>query len=95
MASVEINIDEILWGLTSWDQKKMLEGLLNDMDPKKVLDIIRNHTKYADKPHQVREAAIYPEGDVEFASACAKVANNRWRLDLTDEEYILKLASKL
>jgi len=90
MASIDIDIDEVLWGLSRREQKEMLEGLLDKMDTSEVLSIIKNHKDYT--PNQLAEL----QGDnSEFNTACAIIASNRWRLDLADEEYILKLANKL
>lgn len=54
---------------------------------------MKNHEDYADKKNAVRGALT--GDDYSFNSACNKLAVNRWRMNLEDEQYILNLADKL
>lgn len=92
--SIDIDIDEIVSNIWRKDDKiELLEALLDDLDPSEVLKIIKNHKDYADKKNAVRGALI--GDDYSFNSACNKLAVNRWRMNLEDEQYILNLADKL
>lgn len=93
MVNIDIDIDNILRGLSSRDQEELLEGLLDKMKSTKVLKIILNHEYYADKVNQVKFAAY--GDDPEFVKACGKIAANKWRLPLEQEQYILQIAEKL
>jgi hypothetical protein len=91
---VDLDIDDIIGSI--WrksDKIELLEGLLDDLDPAEVLKTIKSHEAYTDRTNQVRAALT--GDDASFASACAKINANRWRMNLEDEEYILKLADKL
>jgi hypothetical protein len=90
---VDIDIDEILWNLGSRDQKELLERLLDLMNSKDVLNIIRSHENYTDMTNQVRTALV--GDDASFTYACAKINSNRWRLPLEQEQLILQIADKL
>jgi hypothetical protein len=90
---VDIDLDEILWNLGSRDQKELLERLLDLMNSKDVLDIIRSHENYTDMTNQVRTALV--GDDASFTYACAKINSNRWRLPLEQEQLILQIADKL
>jgi hypothetical protein len=91
--SVDVDIDDILWGMGSRDQEEMLEGLLDDMDVENVLRIIHNHEDYKGEAHTIR-STIYGD-DTSFTAACAKIDANRWRLPLDQEQLILQIADKL
>ena len=90
---VDIDIDEILWNLGSRDQKELLERLLDLMNSKDVLNIIRSHENYTDMTNQVRTALV--GDDASFTYACVKINSNRWRLPLEQEQLILQIADKL
>lgn len=92
--SIDIDIDEIVSNI--WrksDKIELLEALLDDLDPAEVIKIMKNHEDYADKKNAVRGALT--GDDYSFNSACNKLAVNRWRMNLEDEQYILNLADKL
>lgn len=91
--SVDVDVDDILWGMGSRDQEEMLEGLLDSMDIKTVLNIIKNHKDYKGEAHTIR-STIYGD-DTSFTAACAKIDANRWRLPLDQEQLILQIADKL
>jgi hypothetical protein len=91
---IDLDVEDILGNI--WrksDKIALLEGLLDDLDPKDILNTIRSHKVYIDRANQVMAALT--GDDASFEAACMKIAANRWRLDLQDEEYILKLADKL
>lgn len=91
---IDLDVEDIINNI--WrksDKIALLEGLLDDLDPAEVLKTIKSHEAYTDKTNQVRAALT--GDDASFASACAKINANRWRMNLEDEEYILKLADKL
>ena len=91
---VDIDINDILNSI--WrksDKITLLEGLLDDLDPKDVIQVLRDHKNYGDKSNQVRAALT--GDDHSFTTACNKIAANRWRMNLEDEQYILNLADKL
>ena len=91
---VDLEIDEILNSI--WrksDKITLLEGLLDDLDPKDVIQVLRDHKNYGDKSNQVRAAMT--GDDHSFTTACDKIAASRWRMNLEDEQYILNLANKL
>jgi hypothetical protein len=91
--SVDIDIDDILWGLGSWDQRELLEGLLDDMGIDDILSIIKSHKDYKEEVYQIRTALI--GDDISFNKACYKISINRWRLPPEQEQLILQIADKL
>lgn len=91
---VDLDISEILSSI--WrksDKLELLNGLLDDLDSKDVIQTIRNHKAYENRSNQVRAALT--GDDHSFTIACNKINANRWRMNLEDEQYILNLADKL
>jgi hypothetical protein len=91
---IDLDVEDIINNI--WrksDKIALLEGLLDDLDPTEVLKTIKSHKVYIDRANQVRAALT--GDDASFEAACAKINANRWRMNLEDEEYILKLADKL
>lgn len=91
---IDVEIEDILSSL--WrksDKLELLKGLLEDLDPKDVIQTLRDHKDYADRSAQVRAALT--GDDYSFTVACNKIAANRWRLNLEDELFTLKLADTL
>lgn len=93
MISIDVDVDDILWGLGSRDQKELLEGLLDQMDPDVVLKIIKGHEDYRDKSYNIH--SVVTGDNASFTEACELIAANRWRLPLEQEQLILQIADKL
>lgn len=91
--SIDIDIDDILSECGRYDEKRLLEGLLEQMDPEDVLEIIKQNKDYKDVSKQV--ASVVLGDDISFANACERIKENRWRLPLDQEQIILEIASKL
>lgn len=91
---INVDVDDIVSSVWSrYDQKQLLEALLDVMDVRDVLEVMKEHHEYEDRGHQVR--AVITGDNESFIAACRKIYENRWRLNLQDEEYIVRLADKL
>jgi hypothetical protein len=91
--SVDIDIDDILYGLRSRDQKELLKELLDEMDIDDVLSIIKSHEDYKDEASQIQTTLM--GDDANFNAACDKISINRWRISLEQEQLVLQIADKL
>lgn len=93
MISIDVDVDDILWGLGSSDQRELLEGLLDIMDSDVVLKTIKGHTDYLDSSQNIHR--VVTGDNASFTEACRLIAANRWRLPLEQEQLILQIADKL
>jgi uncharacterized protein with ACT and thioredoxin-like domain len=91
--SIDVDIDEIVYSLASYEKRSLLEELLNNMDDVEIIKVIKETTNF--KESAGTAISLITGDDNAFESACNKISENRWRLNLADEEYILKLANKL
>jgi hypothetical protein len=82
--SIDVDIDDILWGMTSYEKQELVDELYEDgYVPKQVKEI-------AD-----REEAIKSAGQFDFDGQVQKLVGNSWRLSNEDVETILRITNKL
>lgn len=79
MASIDFDIDDILYSLSSWEKQELADELYDDGYVPKQMDGIH--------PDDV------PTG--EFDKEVHKLIGNSWRLTKEDEEIILRITNKL
>ncbi len=84
MANIDIDISDILWGLTSWEKQELADELYDDgYVPKQVEEIID------------KEDSIQTASSLDFDGQVQKLIGNSWRLTKEDEETILRITNKL
>ena len=82
--SIDVDIDDILWNMTSYEKQKLVDELYADgYIPKQVQAI-------AD-----REDVISSAGQFDFDGQVQKLIGNSWRLSKEDEQIILRITNKL
>lgn len=80
MASIDVDVDDIISSMTSWESQEMADALYEDGyvakgDPRSGVDEDGNST--------------------EFDFAVSKLIGNGWRLSKEDEETILQITNKI
>ena len=82
--SVDVDIDDILWDMTSYEKQELADELYEaGYVPKQV------------KAISDREDAISSAGQFDFDGQVQKLIGNSWRLSNEDVEAILKITNKL
>lgn len=89
--SVDIDIDDIIWGMDKWDRKQFFRSMQDDGYISKSC-VITNEGEVQASPH-VEQRAIAESKD-EFNQALQKLFNNGWKLPLEQEQYIINLAKR-
>ncbi len=84
MANIDIDISDILWGLSSWEKQELADELYDDGVVPKALKELAD-----------REDSIQTAASLDFDGQVQKLIGNSWRLSKEDEETILKIASKI
>jgi hypothetical protein len=79
MASIDIDIDEIIYSMTSWEKQELADELYDDGYIPKQMGRVH--------PDDV------PTGD--FDTEVSKLIGNSWRLSKEDEETILRITNKI
>lgn len=79
MASIDIDIDDILWGMSDYEKQNLVDDLYDDGFVPKQLGGVHSDD-------------VYTNG---FDMEVTKLIGNSWRLSKEDEETILKITNKL
>jgi len=77
--SVDVDIDDVLWGMSSYEKQQLVDDLYEDGYVPKQMGGVH--------PDNV------PSG--EFDREVSKLIGNSWRLTKEDEETILRITNKL
>ena len=79
MASIDVDIDDIVSGMTSWEKQELADELYEDgYTPKALEGATPNIGAYT-----------------EFDEQVLKLIGNAWRLTKEDEETILRISNKI
>ena len=79
MASIDVDIDDIVSGMTSWEKQELADELYED-----------GYT-----PKALEGATPNIGADTEFDEQVLKLIGNAWRLTKEDEETILRISNKI
>jgi hypothetical protein len=79
MASIDVDIDDILYGMTDWERQDLADALYED-----------GYT-----PKALNNAIPTREIDSDFDEQVLKLIGNSWRLSKEDEETILRITKKI
>jgi hypothetical protein len=82
--SIDVDIDDILWDMTSYEKQELANDLYDDGYVPKQVKVISD-----------REDAISSAGTFDFDGQVQKLIGNSWRLSNEDVETILKITKKL
>lgn len=80
MASIDIDIDDILWGMMDYEKQKLVDDLYED-----------GYVAKKDPRYGLNEDGAFEDFDTQVT----KLIGNGWRLSKEDEETILKITNKL
>jgi hypothetical protein len=79
MASIDIDIDDILYSMSSWEKQELADNLYDDGYIPKQIPVVH------------RDDVSVSDFDVEVT----KLIGNSWRLSKEDEQIILRITNKL
>ena len=79
MASIDIDIDDILYSMMSYEKQELADELYD--------------VGYV--PKQISGTLLDSDEDSDWNTAVTKLKNNQWRLSKEDEETILKITNKI
>ena len=79
MASIDIEIDDIMYGLDRYEKQELVDELYD--------------SGYI--PKQISGKLLDTDDNSDWNIAVNKLKNNQWRLSKEDEETILKITNKI
>lgn len=89
--SVDVDIDDILYDMSSYDRRRFLEHMQDDEIISKSCIVTKDGRVEA--PVHIERNASYNETN-EFNQALRKLFGNGWKLTLEQEQYIIELAKR-
>lgn len=89
--SVDIDIDDIIWDMSTYDRKRFFERMQREGYISEACTITINGEIKA--PSHIERNALDNETN-EFNQALNKLFGNGWRLTLEQEQYIINLAKR-
>jgi hypothetical protein len=89
--SIDIDIDDILYGMSRWDRKQFFEAMQEDGYISKSCIITNDGEVQA--PKHIEQSALRSSTD-EFNQALHKLYNNGWKLTKEQEDYIIELSKR-
>ena len=80
MANIDIDIADILWGMSDWEKQDLVDDLYED----------------GFVPKQIQGTLADPDNsNSDFDDQVKKLVGNSWRLSKEDEETILRITNKI
>ena len=89
--SIDVDIDDIVWGMSSYDRKAFFKKMQSEGYISKSCTITEDGEVKA--PGHIERNALSESKD-EFNQSLKKLYGNGWRLSLEDEQYIINLSKK-
>lgn len=89
--SIDVDIDDILYGMNRWDRRAFFQAMQEDGYISKSCVITNDGEVKA--PRHIEQNAEY-ESNNEFNQALQKLFGNGWKLTLEQEQYIIELSKR-
>jgi hypothetical protein len=89
--SVEVDIIDIIWGMSRYDRKEFFNRMQDEGYISKSC-VITDEGEVKASAHTERKALTESKDD--FNNACNVLYNNGWRLTKEEEEYIINLSKR-
>lgn len=88
--NIDLDLDDILWGMSRFEKKEMLKYLLDDMD----IDDIHKILSESNLPNDIPKIS-YLLGEEEFNNRLIGLINNRFKLTSDEESVILRITERV
>jgi hypothetical protein len=88
--NIDIEVNDVLWSMTSYEKKEMLNALFNDMDIPIITECLNESGLLSKVP-----SLMAKETDDEFNKQVLGLLNNRFKLTNEEEEMISKISQRI
>jgi hypothetical protein len=88
--TIAVEVEDVLWGMTSFEKKEMFEELLSELDINWVMECMNDANISTKLSKSVDKT---PEG--EFNNKVLSLLNNRFKLTDEEEELISKISDRI
>ena len=88
--TIAVEVEDVLWGMTSFEKKEMFEELLSELDINWVIECL-NDSKI---PLKLKHTINKNEDD-EYNNKVLLLLNNKFKLTSEEEEMIYKIVDRI
>jgi len=88
--NIDIEVDDVLWSMSKYEKKEMLESLLDDMDIKVITECLKKSNLLSKVPNLNTK-----EEEEDFNNKVLGLINNRFKLTNEEEELISKITDRI
>jgi hypothetical protein len=88
--NIDIEVDDVLWSMTSYEKKEMFEELLSELDINWVMKCL-NDANISEKLSK----SVDKTSEDEFNKQVLGLLNNRFKLTNEEEEMISKISQRI
>jgi len=88
--TIAVEVEDVLWGMTSFEKKKMFEELLSELDINWVMECL-NDTNISAKLSK----SVDKNSEEEFNKKVLSLINNSFKLTKEEEDLISKISDRI
>ena len=88
--TIAVEVEDVLWSMTSWEKKEMFEELLSELDINWVMECLNDANISAKLSKSVDK-----NRDDEYNNKVLSLLNNRFKLTNEEEEMIYKISDRI
>ena len=88
--TIAVEVEDVLWGMTSFEKKEMFEELLSELDINWVMECLNDANISAKLSKSVDK-----NRDDEYNNKVLSLLNNRFKLTNEEEEMIYKISERI
>ena len=88
--TIAVEVEDVLWSMTSWEKEEMFEELLSELDINWVMECLNDANISAKLSKSVDK-----NRDDEYNNKVLSLLNNRFKLTNEEEEMIYKISDRI
>ena len=88
--TIAVEVEDVLWGMTSFEKKEMFEELLSELDINWVMECLNDANISAKLSKSVDK-----NRDDEYNNKVLSLLNNKFKLTNEEEEMIYKISERI
>lgn len=88
--TIAVEVEDILWGMTSFEKKEMFEELLSELDINWVMECLKN-----DNISSKLSKSVDKNSEEEFNKKVLSLINNSFKLTKEEEDLISKISDRI
>jgi hypothetical protein len=88
--NIDVDVDDVLWSMSSYEKKEMLKALIDDMDLEVVMKCLKETNILSTIPNINSKL-----DDDDFNIRVMGLINNRFKLTTEEEDFIIRVSERI